>query len=253
MKPKPYFLKISFIIILFISLANRNHAVAQNNLRSITELTADTSGLEILNNAIKIARNKFEILPADEAKAKEALYQTQVTTRSPMGAIIYFTGGILIDNGWIRILGSGSDKLTRSLPGWNKGKTFNDYGEQPKFLLIADDAVGGFFAVNGGAFGTDLGKIYYLAPDRLKWEAQNITYTEFINFCFVGDMNQYYDDLRWPEWQKDMPQMTADKGFYIYPFLWTTEGKDILKDKRSIVPIGELYTLETDAIKQLSK
>ena len=57
------------------------------------------------------ARNKVEVLPRDRVKASEALYYTQVTTRSPMGAIVYETGGILIDNGWIRILGSGNKKL----------------------------------------------------------------------------------------------------------------------------------------------
>ena len=46
-----------------------------------------------------------------EEKAEFALYKTQVTTRSPMGAIIYETMNILIDNGWIRILGSGNEKI----------------------------------------------------------------------------------------------------------------------------------------------
>lgn len=40
-----------------------------------------------------------------------ALLATQVTTRSPMGAVVYHTGGILVDHGWIRILGAGECKL----------------------------------------------------------------------------------------------------------------------------------------------
>lgn len=165
---------------------------AQNKLRPAQELSKDTSGWSVVRYAMSIARNKYEILKADSTKAKDALFQTQVTTHSPMGAIIFLTGGILIDNGWIRILGSGNSKLNRSLPVWNKGKSFKEFGEQPKFLLVADDVVGGFFAVNGGALGSELGKIYYLAPDDLKWESLHIGYTEFINFCFVGDMNQFY-------------------------------------------------------------
>ena len=35
----------------------------------------------------------------------------QMPTSSPMGAVIYETGGILIHYGWLRILGSGSFKL----------------------------------------------------------------------------------------------------------------------------------------------
>jgi hypothetical protein len=87
-----------------------------------------------------------------------------------MGAIVYTTGGILVDNRWIRILGSGGAKLPRSLPEWNEGKAPAE-GEKPLFYLIADDVIGGFFAINGGAFGKDVGKVYYLTPDTLDWEA----------------------------------------------------------------------------------
>ncbi|WP_439697389.1 DUF2625 family protein [Mucilaginibacter sp. AW1-7] len=94
-------------------------------MRSVAELTNDTSAWPLLLQDIKAAKNKVEILPA--FNGKDALYQTQVTTHSYMGAVIYFTGGILVDNGWLRILGSGSEKLKRSLPGWNKGKSFNEF------------------------------------------------------------------------------------------------------------------------------
>lgn len=179
MKPK---LLLLFVFIVCITKA----ATAQNKMRPVEELTKDTSGWEVIEHAMSIARNKFKILPIDPDKAKEAIYQTQVTAHSTMGAIVYLTGGILIEDGWIRILGSGNQALNRTLPGWNKEKTFTNYGEQPGFLLVADDVIGGFFAINGGALGNDPGMIYYLAPDDLKWESLHISYTDFINFCFVG-------------------------------------------------------------------
>ncbi len=168
-----------------------------------------------------------------------------------MGAIIYFSGGILIDDGWIRILGSGSEKLNRTISEWNKGKTYQKPGERPQYLLVADDVVGGFFALNGGALGPELGKVYYLAPDDLKWESLHIGYSEFIDFCLDGDMNQFYDKLRWSTWQTDMSSITGSKSFFIYPYLWSVEGKDINKDTRKVVPVEELYILEIDALKQL--
>lgn len=238
----------TFLTIVFFATISTN-SIAQVDTRTIEQLTADRSGWDVIELAKKIARNKFEILPADSNKAKQVLTQLQVTTRSPMGAIVYNTGGILIDNGWLRILGSGSEKLQRSLTEWNKGKTDQNGDLSLRFLLVADDVVGGFFALNGGAFGKDLGKIFYLAPNRLKWENQNITYTEFINFCFVGDMNQYYDGLRWSSWKKDLAEVSSEQSFYFYPYLWTVEGKHIEKNKRTIVPIGEVYTFETDALK----
>ncbi len=237
----------STILLLFLILG----ASAQTKMRQVEELARDTSGWDVVKEAIRIARNKYEILPAEREKAKMALYQTQVTAHSPMGAIIYLTGGILIDDGWIRILGSGNDKLERSLPQWNKGKTFNEPGEKPQFLLVADDVIGGFFAINGGALGPELGKVYYLAPDDLKWESLHIGYSEFIDFCFVGNMDQFYDKLRWKNWRADMTGITGNKGFSIYPFTWTVEGKDIEKDSHKVVPIEEIYILETDLLKQL--
>ena len=38
------------------------------------------------------AKNKVEILSADADSAKDALYKIQVTTGSPMGAIVFMTG-----------------------------------------------------------------------------------------------------------------------------------------------------------------
>ena len=244
--------KIGVLFLSIFLLTGITNSIAQSKMRPIEELTADTSGWVAFIQSTKIARNKFEILPVNPAKAKETLFQTQVTTHSTMGAIIYFSGGILIDDGWIRILGSGNEKLDRTLSQWNKGKTFNEFGEKPQFLLVADDVIGGFFAINGGALGPELGKVYYLAPDDLKWESLHIGYTEFIDFCLVGNMNQFYDKLRWKNWRTDMSGITGVKGFSIYPFTWTVEGKDIEKDSRKVVPIEEIYQLETDALKLLS-
>src|SRR5262245_1681878 len=96
-----------------------------------------------------------EVLPATPQSGGAALYATQVTTRSPMGAIIHRSAGLFIDSGWLRVLGSGGHaRFQRSLPEWNRGRG-NGY------LLVADDAVGGSFAVNGGALGADRGNIYY--------------------------------------------------------------------------------------------
>jgi hypothetical protein len=172
-----------------------------------------------------------------------------------LGAIVYNTGGVLIDNGWIRILGSGCDKLNRSLPEWNKGKSFEKYGEPMGFVLIADDVLGGFFALNGGSLETKkLGKIFYLSPDNLEWECLDMAYTEFLLFCFNGDLEKFYSELRWKSWKNDVKVLQGNQGFSFFPFLWTTT-KDIktIDDRsRKTVPIQELYDLKIDVIKQFS-
>ncbi|SHE58628.1 Protein of unknown function DUF2625 [Pedobacter caeni] len=192
---------------------------------------------------IETANNKVEILAVDPEKAKDALFHTQVTTRSPMGAVIYMTGGMLIDDGWIRILGSGSPKLNRSLPDWNKGKAFEEFGDAVPFLIVADDALGGSFVLNGGGLGDDPGMIYYFAPDTLSYEPLDLSYSEFLTFCFDNDLDSFYKGFRWKDWRTEVSDMPGDKAFSFFPFLWTVQGKDIEKNSREPVPAEELYHL----------
>ncbi|MEN2398561.1 DUF2625 domain-containing protein [Flavobacterium sp. MC2016-06] len=221
-------------------------------MKTINELINEKdSGWKEVKEWIGAAKNKVEILPADPQKAKNALYQTQVTTSSPMGAIVYMTGGILIDNGWIRILGSGNTKLDRTLPEWNKGKSFKEFGETPSFLLIADDALGGFYLLNGGGLGKDLGKVYYFSPDNLEYEPLDITYSEFLQFCFNNDLDKFYDGSRWKNWKTEVSVLKGDKVYNFYPFLWTAEGEDINKVTRKVIPVEEQYSLNMELRKQL--
>ncbi|MCH5716896.1 DUF2625 domain-containing protein [Niabella hibiscisoli] len=225
---------------------------SQTSMRTIEQLIDTTDpGWPLVKQWIGSAKNKVEVLPVDTTKAKVALYNTQVTTRSPMGAVVYMTGGILVDDGWIRILGSGSEKLSRSLPEWNKGKAFKTYGERPPFLLIADDVLGGFFMINGGALGSDLGKVYYLAPDNLEYEPLDLTYTEFLNFCFNNDLEDFYIGYRWRNWKNDVSKLTGDQVFNFFPYLWSKEGKDMSRVSRKAVPVEEQYNLNLDFRKQL--
>lgn len=238
-----------FFCICFVSLQVQ---AQEQRIRPLEELvnTADSGWPLVLDLAAK-AKNKVELLPADSNKAKEALYLTQVTTRSPMGSIVYQSGGIFVDGGWIRILGSGHPRLDRTLPGWNKGKSWDKFGEPLFFLLIADDVLGGFFAINGGEFGADKGTVYYLAPDNLEWESMGFGYTDFLNFCFNGDLEQFYKGQRWRNWQTDIKGLYGNQAFSSYPFLWTKEGRDPEKISRKAVPVQEVYTLEMQFRKQM--
>ena len=240
----------NFLLIIMIGFTYM--VSAQNKMKKAEELIDKADpGWVVVEDWIKTAKNKVEILPVDPAKAKETLYKTQVTTRSTMGAVVFMTGGILVDNGWIRILGSGNSRFNRTLPDWNKGKSFNEFGETPSFLLIADDAIGGFYLLNGGGLGNDLGKIYYFSPDNLEYEPLDITYSEFLGFCFNNDLDKFYEGNRWNGWREDVSKLKGDEVFNFYPFLWTAEGSDINKSTRKIIPIQEQYSLNLELRKQL--
>jgi hypothetical protein len=227
---------------------------AQYKMRTIDQLiNREDPAWPVLKQWIDSANNNVEVLPADSSKAKEALYKTQVTTRSIMGAIVYCTGGILIENGWIRILGSGCDRMQRTLPDWNKGKAFKEFGDPPAFILVADDAVGGYFAINYGNFGSDIDSMYYLSPTDLKWQPLKINYEDFVWFCFMGNLKKFYSGTRWSTWQKDIQNLKADDVFHFYPPLWSVEGKDVEKSSRSAVPAEEEFFYEMALRKKMTE
>ena len=156
-------------------------------MRALDELI-DTNepGWALIEEWLKEAKNGYEILSRDESRAQSELLGLQVTTRSPMGALVYGCGGIVIDGGWLRLLGSGCEQMKRGIYSFNLGKSFSEAGQMPGYLLVADDVLGGFFAVNGGAFGGKAGNVFYYAPDSGKWEDTQLGYSQFFTGRFVG-------------------------------------------------------------------
>ena len=65
-------------------------------MRALDELI-DTNepGWALIEEWLKEAKNDYEILPRDESRAQKELLGLQVTTRSPMGALVYGCGGIV--------------------------------------------------------------------------------------------------------------------------------------------------------------
>ena len=93
--------------------------------RSLKELiTTGDPGWPLVQEWIAAACNQVEVLVADRARGEEVLLHLQVTTRSPMGTIALETGGILIDHGWLRFLGSGHARMHGDLQSWNTDGDF---------------------------------------------------------------------------------------------------------------------------------
>jgi len=191
------------------------------------------------------ATNQVEILPRDNTRADSALYQCQLPTSTPMVAVVYNCGGILVNNGLVRILGSGCSRLNRSLPEWNKGKSFTSFEETPSFLLVADDAIGGFFAVNTGGIDAhrDINKIFYYGPNSLKWQSTGLTYSDFIVFCFSRSLEKFYEDFRWNGWEEDMKKIDRNEVVSCYPLLWTREALQLPVNRktRSVQAQWDMY------------
>jgi Protein of unknown function DUF2625 len=214
--------------------------------KTLAELiNAEEPAFPLVQEWVAMAIRPVEILPPSHDRG-DALVRTQVTTRSPLGAIVYETGGILIDRGWLRVLGSGHERLARRLPDWNEGRADG-------FYLVADDAIGGFFAINnGGALGPDMRSLYYLAPDTLNWEPMEMGFSDFFHWACVGRLDQYYEDVRWDGWQSDVAKLDCDRCYFFAPPLWThwTDEEGGTRSRIEI-PVSEAWDLQMDFREQL--
>jgi len=209
-------------------------------MRTLEELIdPDQPALPLVHEWLAQSSTPFELLEPSEARS-DVLVGLQVTTRSPMGAIAYETGGILIDHGWLRILGSGHPKLPRNIVDWSAGRAAGH-------LLIADDVIGGFFSINGGALDEDRGSMYYWAPDTLKWEAMGLGYSDFLCWALSDKLAVFYKGLRWLGWEADVKKAGGDQCYTFYPFLWTKEGS-VESSSRKLIAISEQFAFNADAV-----
>ena len=200
------------------------------------------AGWAKIHQWISQARNGVEILPCDKVCAGDVLHQTQLSTSTPLGGVIYNTGGILIDHGWIRILGSGCSRLERSITDWNRGKAFMN-GTVSSFLLVADDVLGGFYAIKAGSpEEVNSGKVFYFGPNGLTWSNTGLSYTGFIGFCLSGNLNDFYDGFRWKGWQADLKNISCNQVISCYPLLWTKEAIQMAQN-RKVIPVQKQWEL----------
>jgi hypothetical protein len=203
----------------------------------------DDPALPSVRRWVAEAEVPCEILEPSPRRA-EVLLALQVTTRSPLGALAYETGGLIIDDGWLRVLGSGHPRLQRDVVGWNASRGSG-------FLLVADDAAGGFFALNGGAFGADRGNVYYWPPDSVDWEPLEMGFTEFLRAFLTSRLAAFYETLRWSTWRHDLISLSGDRCYSFYPFLWTREGS-LEGSHRATIPVTEAFDVKADIVRQLA-
>jgi uncharacterized protein DUF2625 len=212
-------------------------------MKSLEQLIErDDPVFPLIRDWVSAAANDCVLLPPSANRA-ETLLAAQVTTRSMMGAVAYETGGLLVDHGWLRFLGSGHPRLARTLSAWNEGKADRCY-------FIADDAAGGFFAMNGGAFGDDLGNVYYWPPDSFEWEPMGRGYSDFLEWALTGDLAEFYAPVRWSTWRDDIAPLAGDRCIAFYPYLWTREGSPE-ESRRSAISAEEAFAFKQETLPQI--
>ena len=163
------------------------------------------------------------MVPTDVRRRADCLLALQVTTRSVLGGLAWHSGGVLLDHGWLRLLGGasvvGAPDLV-SVKGPMHGRAdFSDY------VAVAVDVVGGCFAINGGALPGPLGEVAYFAPDTLQWQPLGLSHRDWVHWALTGPTDEFYADLRWPGWQDESSQVPPASLLSTFPFLWSAPAR----------------------------
>ncbi|MFI1994996.1 DUF2625 family protein [Actinoplanes sp. NPDC020271] len=201
----------------------------------------DPSAWDEITATIEAAPYPVRVLPADPENAEAALAALGVTTRSWLGAVVANTGGLLIDHGWMRVLGSGAEGLPDVLAGANP---------ELRGLMVAYDILGGQFAW----IPNEPGKpptVHYFAPDTLEWEDLGQGYTDWLYAVLAGSLDAFYENLRWPGWESEAGALAADQGLTVFPPPWTKEGQDMAATTRSPAPLLQIVDFHHDVVRQL--
>jgi hypothetical protein len=93
----------------------------------------------LLKALIADAAVDVKVLSVDDATSKNVLYRLQVTAASTLGALASSCGALVLDHGWLRILGAG----TEGLEDLATANGLGDPGHRPVppgHLVVAYDA-----------------------------------------------------------------------------------------------------------------
>lgn len=209
----------------------------------------------LLHKMILAAGPTTTLLPAPELDGRREIHALQVSAKSFLGASAYHIAGLLLDSGWLRILGCGHPLCEWSISaatrrmGWGA-----DAASPPEGLLVAVDALAGLFAINGG-FHPNIprGHIAYFGPDTLRWDDTGAGHSAWLESMLTPTRRAaFYADLRWPTWEQETAALPANTAFSLYPPPYTRESRPLESTKRTAVPLDELITLNLQAVRKLT-
>lgn len=198
----------------------------------------------IFNNSSK----QVHIYEGTEAVGKEEIENMCIDINSVLGVIVLYTAGICVDN-WIRVIGQNCNEHN-GISQYNSEQINKDYTSMKGMLIVAQDIVGGIFAINTSKFSESREKVWYFAPDTLEWECLDMDYAGFISWIAKGNTDEFYNSMRWETWKKDCENINFDKAYLIYPFLWANEC-DLSTATKKVVPFMELMGINMEYAKKL--
>ena len=190
--------------------------------------------VNLLQDWLKKSKKDHQLVAPDKTISEHIIKQLNLPKEEMLSTILNKVGVLYVDNNWIRLYGSGNKETnTPSILDKNKDNPYS------RLLIVADDIVGGLFAINMGYSETNVGNIFYFAPDTMEWEDLDLDYTNFVYWLLLGDTTTFYLDVRWNNWQQTISTLTINEAISIYPPLFT-DGEDLNNRSKQIVPSVEL-------------
>ena len=58
------------------------------------------------------------------------------------------------------------------------------------------------FAISKSRFTEGIDQVWYFAPDTLELECLDMNYGEFAAWLAQGNINEFYESMRWDTWEK---------------------------------------------------
>ena len=77
-----------------------------------------------------------------------------------------------------------------------------------------------------------------------------MNYFDFIVWSVQGNINDFYESMRWNNWRRDCKSLEFNMGYLIYPFLWATEC-DINTANKKVVLVDELINLNFECLRNI--
>ncbi|MGW7282739.1 DUF2625 domain-containing protein [Streptomyces sp. NPDC054844] len=213
-----------------------------------------------LRETLETSSVSVDVLPPDSHLGRASILQLQVTARSYLGAVALQCGGLLVDDGWVRVFGSPVGGAAHEVPGLARVNQFPaefDPEWRPETgLVVAHDVLGGVFALNGAVPASAdrpgaPGEVVFFAPDSLRWEALGVGHSTWLAWLVSGALDEFYADLRWTGWKEEVRALNSSEGLSPFPPLWSAEARqDISATSRRAVPMKELLGVARDSCRQ---
>jgi hypothetical protein len=220
--------------------------------RSLEQLVVEDDALRgFIEPQMAASDVDVDVVAPDPARSATSLQRLQVTTHSTLGALVFLTGGLRVDHGWLRIIGGPTE--TFPFDPWSLASEFGlagDDPDRPDMLVVGVDVLGGVFGLDGGVLGS-AGQVFYFAPDSLSWERLGFGHPEFVAAMISSRVRTFYDSLRWVSWQADVGALEPSQGIAAYPPAWTVEGKSLDRVSRRAVPLTQIVSRAFEVARQL--